>query len=284
MKKLFIILFAIIPVLNLSAQREYLPTVEDLEAFHKTKTYIVLQDNPISDYNFEIRDAVEKYWDITDYEFIKFDEFNRKIRFEEASFLYTATVSFEKDKSQTRYTFLCLSLGGDFPSVDHMKDIVNVPLSYYSVDEENYTYKLGTLVNFMQKHVRMITEDPDLISQNVLKEYNENMAGVHGKTLFLVEDELQKSIGSEAKIRSVYPHKFKIVTREEIKEAIMNKDEEIVFLHKVGPEGSKLSARVYKILIGAGDSNFYYFDFHKVSTKKPDAFLEFDLKKIGKAR
>jgi hypothetical protein len=284
MKKLFVILFAIIPAINMSAQREYLPTVEDLDAFHNTKTYIVLQDNPISDYNFEIRDAVEKYWNITDYEFIKFDEFNRKTRFEEASFLFTATVSFEKDKSQTRYTFLCLSLGGNYPSVDHMKDIVNIPLSYYGVDEENYTYKLGTLVNFMQKHVRMITDDPELISQNVLKEYNENMAGVHDKTLFLVEDELEHSIGSEARIRSVYPHKFKIVTREEIKKAIMNKDEEIVFLHKVGPEGSKLSARVYKILIGAGDSNFYYFDYHKVSPKKPDAFLEFDLKKVGKAR
>jgi len=284
MKKLYVILFAIIPAINMSAQREYLPTVEDLDAFHNTKTYIVLQDNPISDYNFEIRDAIENYWNITDYEFINFDEFNRKTRFEEASFLFTATVSFEKDKSQTRYTFLCLSLGGNYPSVDQMKDIVNIPLSYYGVDEENYTYKLGTLVNFMQKHVRMITENPGLISQNVLKEYNENMVGVHDKTLYLVEDELQKSIGSEARIRAVYPHKFKIVTREEIKEAIMNKDEEIVFLHKVGPEGSKLSARVYKILIGAGDSNFYYFDYHKVSPKKPDALLEFDLKKVGKAR
>ncbi len=284
MKKLFAILCTLLPVICLTAQREYIPTIEDLETFHKTKTYIVLQDNPISGYNFEIRDAVEKYWDITDYEFIKFDEFDRKTRFEEASFLYTATVSFEKDKSQTRYTFLCLSLGGDFPSVEEMKDIVNIPLSYYAVDEESYTYKLGTLVNFMQKHVRMITDDPELISQNVLKEYNDNMIGVHDKTLYLVEDELEKSIGSEARIRSVYPHKFKIVTREEIKEAIMNKDENVVFLHKVGPEGSKLSARVYKILIGAGDSNFYYFDYHKIGPRKPDAFLEFDLKKVGKAR
>lgn len=284
MKKLSIILIAAITFINLSAQREYLPTEEDIKVFNSTKTYIVFQDNPLADYNFEIRDAVEKYWNITEYEFIKFDEFNAKSRDEKASFLYTAAVSFEKDKSQTRYNFLCLSLGGEYPSLDEMKDIVNIPLSYYAVDEESYTYKLGTLVNFMQKHVRMITEDPGLISQNVLKEYNDNMAAVHDKTLYLVEDELENSIGSEARIRAVYPHPFKIVTREEIKEAIMNKDENIVFLHKVGPEGSKLKARVYKILIGAGDSNFYYFDYHKVSSRKPDAFLEFDLKKVGKAK
>src|SRR6056297_3005292 len=111
MKKLSVILIAAITFMNLTAQREYLPTEEDIEVFNSTKTYIVLQDNPMSDYNFEIRDAVEKYWDITEYEFIDFDEFDAKSRDEKASFLYTATVSFEKDKSQTSYTFLCLSLG-----------------------------------------------------------------------------------------------------------------------------------------------------------------------------
>ncbi len=284
MKRIIAFLLVTLPLVNGVAQREYLPTVEDLEVFHNTRTYVVLQGNPLSEYNFEIRDAMDKYWDITEYEFIDYNEFNEKAGDPKASFLYVAIVSFEKDKSQTRYNFLCLSLGGDDPSIEEMRDIVNIPLSYYGVEEENYTYKLGTMVNFMQKHVRMITDDPDLISQNVLKEYNDNMSGVHNKTLYLVEDELENSIGSEARIKAVYPHDFKIVTREEIKEAIMNKNENIVFLHKVGPEGKKLNARVYKILIGAGDSNFYYFDFHKVSPRKPDAFLEFDLKKVGKAR
>ena len=60
-------------------------------------------------------------------------------------------------------------------------------------------------------------------------------------------------------------------------------DENAVFLHKVGPEGKKMNARVYKILIGAADGTFYYFDYHKVSSKNPDAFLESDFKKLAKA-
>lgn len=273
-----------LPIINSIAQREYLPTAEDLEIFHTTKTYVVLQDNPLSEYNFEIKDAIENYWDITDYEFINFDEFEPKTHDAKASFIYTATVMFEKDKSQTRYVFLCLSLGGEYPSIDEMKDIVNIPLSYYGVDEDSYAYKLGTLVNFMQKHIRMITENPEIISQNVFKEYNDNMADIHDKTLYIVEDELENDIGTESRIKGEYPYDFKIVSREDIKEAIMNKDEEVVFLHKVGPEGKKFNARVYKILIGAGDSNFYYFDYHKVSGRKPDAFLKSDLKKLAKAR
>ncbi|MEX0987217.1 MAG: hypothetical protein WD052_07045 [Bacteroidales bacterium] len=284
MKKLIALLFVALPIVNIAAQREYLPTVEDLNVFHSTKTYIVLQDNPMSDYNFEITDAIKKYWDITEYEFLAFDEFEAKTHDATASFLYTATVSFEKDKSSTRYVFLCLSIGGDYPSMDEMKDIANIPLSYYGVDEDRYSYKLGTLVNFMQKHVRMITENPDMISQNIYKEYNDNMSDIHDKTLYLLEDEIEQSIGSEARIKSVYPYKFKLATPDEIKEAIMQGDEDAVFIHKVGPEGKKLNARVYKILIGAGDSNFYYFDFHKINKKRPDAFLEADLKKLSRAK
>ncbi|MFZ5940882.1 MAG: hypothetical protein ACOYXB_09925, partial [Bacteroidota bacterium] len=158
MKKAALFIMAVLSGMNLFSQREYLPTPEDLEHFYKTKTYIVLQDNPISEYNFEITDAVKKFWTITPYEFINFDDFEKKANDPNASFLYTAAVSFEKDKTQTRYTFLCLSLGGDYEALDQLKDIANIPLAYFGVDEDAYSYKLGTLVHFMQNHVKLITE------------------------------------------------------------------------------------------------------------------------------
>ena len=165
-----------------------------------------------------------------------------------------------------------------------MKDVANLPLSYHGVDEDRYAYKLGTMVRFLQDHIRLITENPGLVSQNVYKHYNENMADVRQKTLYLVEDELDKPVSSEARIRQVYPYNVKIVEPEEIKELIMAGDENAVFLHKVGPEGKKMNARVYKILIGAADGKFYYFDYHKVKAKSPDAFLESDFKKLAKAK
>jgi hypothetical protein len=63
----------------------------------------------------------------------------------------------------------------------------------------------------------------------------------------------------------------------------MNGDPDAVFLHKVGPEGKKMEARVYKILIGAADAKFYYYDYHKASSKNPDAFLLSDFKRLEKA-
>lgn len=283
MKHTLVLLVAFVSFVQVYAQREYLPTPEDLDHFHTTKTYVVLSDNPIAEYNFEIQDAVKKYWNITEYEFIKFDEFGEKSADKNASFLYVAAVNFEKDKSHTRYKFLCVSLGGDYVSIDDMKDVANLPLSYHGVDEDRYTYKLGTMVKFLQDHIRLITENPSMVSQNVYKHYNDNMADVRQKTLYMLEEELDKPVSSEARIRQVYPYAVKIVEPEEIKELIMAGDENAVFLHKVGPEGKKMNARVYKILIGAADGKFYYFDYHKVNTKNPDAFLESDFKKLAKA-
>lgn len=36
----------------------------------------------------------------------------------------------------------------------------------------------------------------------------------------------------------MYPHKVKVVGEEEIMEAIERQDPDVVFLHKVGPEGA----------------------------------------------
>jgi hypothetical protein len=139
------------------------------------------------------------------------------------------------------------------------------------------------MVRFLQDHVRLITKNPDMVSQNVYEHYNDNMEDIRGKTLYFVEEELERSMASEAKIRSVYPHEVMIVERDRIKELIMQGNENAVFLHKVGPEGKRMEARVYKILIGAGDAKFYYFDYHKSKGKNPDAFLESDFKKLARA-
>jgi hypothetical protein len=283
MKNLIALILLMIPLLSLQAQREYLPTPEDLTRFYTTKTYVVLSNNPLSDYNFEIEDAMNKYWTITEFEFLPYEDFEKKSLDQNASFLYVAVVNFEKDKSLTRYMFLCLSLGGERETIDDLKDIANLPLSYHGVDEDHYTYKLGTMVRFLQEHIKLITDNPGLVSQNVYQYYNDNMADVKGKTLYLVEDELAPEVSTEAKIHAVYPYPVKIVDREEIKELIMNGDPNAVFLHKVGPEGKKMEARVYKILIGAADAKFYYYNYHKASSKNPDAFLSNDFRRLEKA-
>lgn len=282
MKRLFFALFNLVFCVNLIYAQDFVPSRDDINAFFNTKTMVVLLDNPMLEYNMVIKEVMEQEWDVTEFGFISFKEFEELRKDPQYSFLYMSQVRFDNDKTDAQYRFLHLSLGGDYFRLNQMPDLASVPLAYYSVDEDNYIYKLALLVRFIQNHVKLIKEKPEIVSANVFKYYNNNIGDIKTKTLYVLEDELAKEVNSSARIRKVYPYKFKIVTKKEITEAIKNRDDNIVFLHKVGPEGTKLDARCYNVIIGAADAKFYYFDYHRINKKQPDGLLEKDFKKMAR--
>jgi hypothetical protein len=281
MKKLLLFL-PLLFILSASFSPDYVPTPEEVEKFYQTKTLVVLDDNPLAEYNFVIKDFMKKEWKLTQYDFIKRNEFEEKRMDAQYSFILLNSVMFDKDKSLAKYTFLSLVLGGSEKIVSDMPDLCPVPIAYTEVDEDHYNYKFQTILRFMQNHVEMLHKNPKLIKTNMFKTYNDSAKSVKEKTLYLIKEELAPDCNTEAKIKKVYPYKFKIVTREEVAKAIDESNPDVVFLHKVGPEGTRLVARCYKILIGAADSKFYYFAYHSITNKEPDGFLLSDFKKMAK--
>ncbi len=282
MKLNLCLIIGILFTLQVTFGQDYIPSRDDINAFFNTKTLVVLQDNPLLEYNYVIKDVMKQEWKITEYDFISMKEFEELRKDPKYSFLYMTQVMFDNDKTDAKYRFIHLSLGGDYFRTNQMPDIASVPLAYYNVEEDNYIYKLALLVRFIQNHAKLVKEQPEIVSENVFKHYNDNMKDIKTKTLYVLEEELSKEVNSAARIKKVYPYKFQIVTKEDITEAIKNKDENVVFLHKVGPGETKMDARCYKVVVGAADANFYYFDYHRISDKKPDGLLESDFKKMAK--
>lgn len=263
--------------------QDYIPTKEDIKRFSSTKTMIVHEDNRMSEFNLMMDDVVPKEWTVTPYEFISRKDFDAQRKNASSSFVMLNRVMIEKDKSNAQYLFMSLLLGGNAKSVSSMPDLCSIPLAYYGVNEETYAYKLGIFLRFMQNHAQLLKEDPSIAKANIFKYYNKNIQKLEGKTLYLIASELDKDVDTEAKIKKVYNGSFKLVTEEEIQKAISERDPNVVFLHKVGPEKSKrTNARCFKILVGAADAQFYYFDYHKVSDKSPDAFLASDFKSLSR--
>lgn len=279
MRKL-ISLIALICVAYASVADRYVARHEDIKTFLKTTTFVVLEDNPMSEYNFKIKEAVERSWKITPYEFITVTQFEEMRGDISKSFLVKLQVKFTGDKLEATYHFLSVVLGAAVRRHTDLPDIVSVPLGYSSVPEDSYVYKLESLIRFAQNHVRILDENPKLIKSNIFQHYNKNRKETRGKELWLLEKDLEKNVRSLADIRKNYPHIVRIVTPEDIENAIKEKNENVVFLHKVGPEGTRLQARCYKMLIGAGDDQFYYFDYHMINKKRGDGFLAKDFKKI----
>lgn len=282
MKTKSILFFLFFSFLQMVGAQDYVPTRADVEQFFKTKTLVVLEDNPLMEYNILIQEVMKREWTITPFEIISYKEFEEKRKDPAYSFLVLVQTRFERDKTNAKYKFLDVLLGGNYFRINEMPALVQVPLAYEEVEEHSYIYKLGTLVRFIQNHIRLIYEKPEIISANVFKYYNNNIADIRNKVLYVTEDDLAPEVNSERKIKAIYPYKVRITTPEEIEKAIQEKNPDVVFLHKVGPEGTRMKARCYKVIIGADDARFYYFDYHNIDDKHPDGFLASDFKKLSK--
>jgi hypothetical protein len=267
-------------VLSPGFGQAHLPGLSDYQGFLKSKTLVVLENNLLSDFNAGIKEAMNNSWSITPFEFISRSEFNQYGRDSHYSFLMVTVASFNKDRTEASYSFLSLLRGGRGGSVVNMPDLCSLPLAYERTEDDGYSYKLEAFLRFIQSHVQLMIGSPQLIGENSLKYYNKNIFDLKGKTLYLTKEDLAPDIDTYEEIRKVYPHSFKIVTREKIAQAIAEKERDVVFLHKVGPEKTRTKARVYKILIGAADPVFYYFEYDMVRKASDDAFQLKDLKRI----
>ena len=262
-------------------------TPEQIYQFSKTTTYIVLENNPMLMYNSKIKEAVEKHWTITPFEFVTFstDEFEKARMDPNKSFLIVNRVLFERDKVKAKYLYMYVQLGGDYEFVNQMPKVAGFPIAYDGTEEDQYIYKLGMMVEFLQNHIKITSEHPELTEKKILKYYYKHMASVlKDKTLYVRKSDLAKGFNTLKAIKEVYPYKVELVTKKDIKEAIDAKNEDVVFVHKIGPEGTKRKARCINILLGAADARIYYFDWHMISDKKPEGLLESDWKKMAKGK
>ncbi len=280
MKTIILNLFLLFTVTAMA--QHHVPTEQDYNDFLKTKTFVVMDENPMSDFNFMIKKVMPRIWNVTEYEVISQVEFEEKRRDPSYSFIVTSTVTFDKDKTKARYKFVSLLLGKDVYSITDMPDLCSIPLSYLRVEDDSYAYMMEGFIRFIQDHVNLVIKNPKIIGANMFTYYNKNVKTLSNKKLYVVKEDLAPDANTIAKIHSVYPYTVEIVTQDEITKAIESKDPDVVFLHKVGPEGTRYKARCYKILIGAADSQFYYFDWHMISLKKRDGLLLKDFKAMAK--
>lgn len=258
------------------------PTKYEIEDFTRSKTCVVLEENQLSTYNVYIKQAVQAFWKITPYEFIDVSEFNVRRLKAEYSFIVLTQTNYQNDKSGTFYNFINLLQGKSGSKMGDMPEICAVPLSCASDVDIEYSYKLGAILLFIQKHAAMISDDPSLTGRKYLRYYNKNIPQVAGKTILVQKEDLAPAISTIDKIKAIYPNRIEIVTEEDIMKAISEKTPNTVILHKVGPAEDEKSGYCFKMLIGTDDSNMYYYNQHLIDKSNPEGLLPADLKRLSK--
>lgn len=159
------LLFALVAVLVAlpSLAQEKVAGADVIKKFLNTKTCVVLDNNIFNSYNSGIKQAVESSWTITKFEYCSFDDFQKRKYDPQYSFLMVTKDYYKDDSDKMTYAFLSLVLGGDYKSVQDMPTLASFPLSYYeNQDYEKYVYKLAPIVKFMQNHVNLTKDHPEL--------------------------------------------------------------------------------------------------------------------------
>ena len=281
MKTLTLALLTLFSSILLKGQAPF-PSKDEIKQFNESKTCVVLEDDPFSVYNVYIKDAVKSYWTITPYEFIDLKDFNIRRLKPEYSFIVLTETNFDKDKSNSLFNFINLLQGKNVNKLGEMPEICAVPLSFAGEADIEYSYKLGAILSFMQKHAQLITEDPSLTGRKYLKYYNDNIPEVQNKKILVKEEDLAPAISTIDRIKSIYNKEIEIVSEEDIVNAIKGKLPNTLILHKVGPVGDRNSGYCFKMLIGTDDANMYYYNQHKIDKANPDGLLPADLKRLSK--
>ena len=118
-----------------------LASKQEIGMFKDSQTCVVFQRG-ISLYNEYIKDAIQKYWKYTGYEFIDNNEFEKRKTNPKFSFIVLSDVASDKDPGGISYTYINLLLGNASASFKKMPEFCSIPLSYSGDTEVRYEYAI----------------------------------------------------------------------------------------------------------------------------------------------
>jgi hypothetical protein len=251
-----------------------LASKQEIGMYINSTTCVVYENGNVS-YNVLIKDAVEKYWKSTDYEFIDQQEFERRRFDSKYSFLVLLTGTYDNDPGGVSYNYMSLVLGGPEKNMTKMPEFCSIPLSYSDDNNINdYDYVVPAIVKFMQKHAKNLEEKRLMISLQGLKYYN-GSADFSDKVLLLNKDKMALDADSPEKINDVYPYYVKLLSFEDIENELSTNPGNAVFHFHVGPTQNKAAGKSFDMIFDT-EGNLWYYNSRKITNDNPDGFNKKD--------
>jgi len=283
-KRLFTVSLALCVVSGLFAQLAQNVTYaskKQIEDFFNSKTMIVMDADPLIGYNIVITDAAKKYWTITPYEVITFDQFEKISSDPKLSFIFMSRVQREKDRQEVYYLYMNVVMGAKAKDLNAMPTLLMLPLAYTGVDEDNYVDKLPLMLRFTQVHLNNLKTAKNLNTFFNLKNYSNESKLLKDKTLLVKESDLSEEVNTLEKIQKEYSGIVKIVSSEEIVKAIEEKTPDTAILHQIGSSEDENKGRSYCQIFGTDDAKLYYYNNLNITQRRPEGMLARDFRLIS---
>ncbi|MDA3891991.1 MAG: hypothetical protein PF517_10055 [Salinivirgaceae bacterium] len=250
---------------------------QQIGMFKNSKTCVVVEDGNIN-YNLFMKEAVEKYWKSTEFEFIDHQEFEKRKLDSKYSFLVLIKEVWDDDPGGVSYDYVSLLLGGPTPDLNNMTELITIPISYSDDINADYGYAIPAIVKFIQKHVKNLEDRRIIISWRGLKYYNHSRK-FKNKELLLNKSSLSENVNSAEEINAVYSYYIKLLTIDEIQAELSKESANVLFNFHVGPDMSSGSGKCFEMIFDFY-GNLYYYSYRDITNENKDGFTRKDFKHL----
>ena len=278
MKKLIILITALIMPLMAGAQAQITTKKVKIEDFTQKVTKVVLNGNPFYDTSF--KDEVAARWRISPYEFCTLEEFEGLKGNDSYYFLILTQGQFRKETAPG-LQFISLVKGGQGADkgIGDMLEVVSLPFASAEYPSGRELIFLPAFLDIIQTHTLEAMEN-DFNAYGGLSNTAQKLGKAGNMDIVISEDDLNSLVSKE-----MTDSEGMTVTDEDDADSYMlDEVPGTLVSYVVAPSEPVKGSFCYKMLIDAQTHELYYYRKHKISPKAGVGFLPEDIERINKAR
>lgn len=278
MKKLIILITALIMPLMAGAQAQITTKKVKIEDFTQKVTKVVLNGNPFYDTSF--KDEVAARWRISPYEFCTLEEFEGLKGNDSYYFLILTQGQFRKETAPG-LQFISLVKGGQGADkgIGNMLEVVSLPFASAEYPSGRELIFLPAFLDIIQNHTLEAMEN-DFNAYGGLSNTAQKLGKAGNIDIVISEDDLN-SLVSEGMTDS---EGMIIIDEDDADSYMLDEVSGTLVSYVVAPSEPVKGSFCYKMLIDAQTHELYYYRKHKISPKAGVGFLPEDIERINKAR
>ena len=250
---------------------------KEIEKFLKSTTYVVLDQHKDSDYSLAITDAVKKYWSITKFEIIDRSTYLSYLKDKTKSFLTREYITGDKDLIS-----LNLFMGGQRQLNTRGRILATIKLKHYTATDHQFIYKLPNLILNIQWQVNTI-KNLALESEKGFQAHMKTRRMIkQSRTLYILKEHLTNKVASLENLKKYYKYDVSVVEQEQLKNAIIKEDTNVIYLSIVAPTKNWGGQKGYYRIFTVKDGETLIKYTRSVSSSAPLGVTGFDLKNFNK--
>lgn len=263
---------------GLFAQKFIRETRNTFTSFGTKITKVVIPSTTLAD--MVLRDAVNKGWRISPFEFCDSQEYEALKNDTSYFFLMRVDGRF-KNELEPKIEYLTLIQGG--PEVKRgtysNKNIVTLPVQETGDVSGANLHLIPIYIDIIQNHIYKIQNDVSLAFKGNLF-YADKVTDVIGRDLLIASDFLSYTPGN-SEISDLFKGKAKLVSEEDVEDAIIGNKKNTVVTVLIKPRGNSRGSYCYKMLVSTDSHELLFFRRHKISLLLPAGFTKEDIRKIS---